>query len=473
MNSLSCRRSSAVPPADGRRIDPALRARYDVRGPRYTSYPPANHFREIDLDELAARWRARNGLPGDPGLSLYFHIPFCRSRCLFCGCHTYVGREPAVLDGYVSAMTREMEITARIIDPARPVRQVAMGGGTPNHLQPSQAAELLGAMRRTWRVEAGAELSVEIDPRTSTPAILDVLLDHGFNRFSLGVQDFSPRVLAAVQRNQGLMEVEGVVEHLRRRGCGAINFDLIYGLPGQGMESAAATARQTLAFGPSRVALYSYAHVPWIHPHQQVLERQGLPDPDLKAAIFHAMSDLFLEAGYVPVGMDHFARPEDELTRAQAAGTLRRTFMGYTTGRGLDVLGFGASAISAVGASYSQDDKALDGYAEALREERLPVVRGFLLSPDDEIRRELILDLSCNFRVDLAPLARRFGIEAEAFFVEELQRLEPLAADGLLHRRGTLLEVSEIGRFFIRNICMVFDRYLEGEAASRAYSRTV
>jgi oxygen-independent coproporphyrinogen-3 oxidase len=457
---------------DPRRVDPVLRSKYDVRGPRYTSYPPATHFGSIDTRELFKRWKERNGLADDPGLSMYFHIPFCRSRCLFCGCHTFVGRKSSA-DAYVDLLVAEMESAAGVVDPSRQVHQVALGGGTPNFLTVEQTHCLLEALRRIWRISPGAELSVEIDPRTATREKLDAFLHHGFNRFSLGIQDFAEPVVSLVRRGQDLMQVEEVVAYLTGKGCDSINFDLVYGLPGQDTDSMQATADKVIALRPTRIALYSYAHVPWIHEHQKVLERRGLPDQDLKAALFLLMTDRFLEAGYESIGMDHFALPEDSLARALEKRTLRRNFMGYTTGRGLDLLAFGSSAISSIGSAYSQNNKELGGYQAAVEEGRLPVVRGFLLSQDDQLRRELLMELFCNFHADLKALSQQFSVDAAEYLAEDLKRLDPLVQDGLVTWTGDAIEVTPTGRFFIRNICMTFDRYLEQDAAKRVYSRTV
>ncbi len=459
--------------AELKSVDPRLREKYDVRGPRYTSYPAAPHFHEIDIAALGARWRARQDLDPDPGLSLYLHIPFCNQRCLFCGCHTLGRRSVETVRSYLDALISEMSLAAEAAGAHRPVRQVALGGGTPNFMTVEQTRQLLNALTSTWSVDRGAELSVEVDPRTATLNKLDVFLDHGFNRFSLGVEDFAAPVLQAVNRDQELIQVEEVVRYLRSRGCQAINFDLIYGLPRQTLESAEQTTRRTLALRPSRIALYSYAHVPWIHPHQRVLEKRALPDAEMKSRIFMRMSESFLEAGYLQVGMDHFALPGDELVTALEQRTLRRTFMGYTTGRGLDVVGLGLSAISGVGSTYSQNAKGMDSYLEQVTAGRLPVERGYLLDRDDEIRRELLLELFCTFHADLEALSRRFGIEAADYFAEDFQRLAPLGDDGLVAWDSEAIRVSEAGQFFIRNICMVFDRHLESGAARQTYSRTV
>jgi len=460
-------------PGDPRRIDPDLRKKYDVRGPRYTSYPAANHFGPIEETELHARWRARNGHPRDPGISLYLHIPFCESRCLYCGCHTFVCDDRVLAEEYVTSLMREMDLAAEIIDPNRPVRQVALGGGTPNFLELETLRTLLDGIDERWQIQPGAELSVEIDPRSVTEEQLEVLLSHGYTRYSLGIQDFSPDVLERVGRRQGGLEVEQVVAYLRARGCGELNFDLIYGLPGQSLEPAEETARHVLALWPSRVALYSYAHVPWIRPHQQILADRGLPEPDVKTAIFWTIAAKLLNAGYRPIGMDHFALPQDPLARALSNRTLRRNFMGYSVGRGLDILGFGASAISSVGSTYSQNEKDLAPYRTAVDAGRLPVTRGHLLDPDDELRRELLLELFCTFQVDLGQLSKKLGVDVAAHISEDLDRLTPMIDDGLLTWDGKRIDVTERGRFFIRNICMTFDKYLEKSRSERVYSRTV
>ncbi len=458
---------------DPREVDAALREKYDVRGPRYTSYPPAPHFAEQDPQALTERWAARNGLEDDPGLSLYLHVPFCRSRCLFCGCHT-LGRRPSdQVDAHIGELIAEMDLVNGIVDPARPVRQVHLGGGTPNFLSVEQTHRLLGALGERFALQGDAERSVEMEPRSATPDKIDAFMEHGFSRFSLGVQDFDERVLEAVRRDQALVQIEDVVAHLRERGVSEINFDLIYGLPGQTMDSRDATLGKVRSLRPTRIALYSYAHVPWMQKHQRVLEGRGLPSPDEKVELFVGLARGLVDAGYVPIGMDHFALPDDPLVKALEAHTLRRTFMGYTTGRGLDTVGLGISAISWVGSSYTQNHKDMPAWREAVQGGSMPWLRGFLLSDDDELRRELILELSCTMRSDLRALGARFGVDAEALFAEELELLAPMEADGLVKRGEGSLEVTELGRLFVRNVCMVFDRYLERDPALRRYSRTV
>lgn len=459
--------------ADPRRIPRELLARYATRGPRYTSYPTAPHFGPVDLDALHERWRARNRLERDPGLSVYVHIPFCRARCLFCGCHTHVRKDPARVSPYVDDLHAEMDSVLEVVDPARPVRQVALGGGTPNFLLLGDMDRLLAGIESRLHLAPGAELSAEIDPRTVTTEMLDLLLAHGFNRLSLGVQDFDPGVLANIRRPQEGLQVEAVVDHLRATGCRELNFDLVYGLPGQDARTAGRMARRTLSLAPTRIALYNYAHVPWLKPHQRKLEAHGLPDPALKATIQGTVAEALVRDGYLPVGMDHFARPDDPLARALERGTLTRNFMGYTTGRGLDLLAFGASGISAVGSTYAQADRALEGWRQAVRAGRSAVVRGFLLDREDEVRRELILDLFCNFRVDLGRLAERWSFDVRGAVADDLTRLSPLVDDGLVRLEGDVVEVTARGRPFIRNVCMTFDAYLEHDTVERRYSKTL
>jgi len=332
---------------------------------------------------------------------------------------------------------------------------------------------LLRSLAAVWTLAADAEVSVEIDPRTATAEHLEVMLAHGFNRFSLGVQDFDARVLELIGRRQGEDTTLKLVEALRARGENAVNFDLIYGLPGQTEETMARTAGKVVALAPSRIALFSYAHVPWMRPHQKVLEKHHLPTPDEKLTLFGVAWDVFVAAGYVPVGMDHFAKPDDELSRALGNRTLHRNFMGYTTRRGLDLVAFGASAISAVGRTYAQNTKDLAAYGDAVRAARPAFERGYILSDDDARRRELIIDLFCNFELDGAAFGKKWRLDFEEAFAAELAALAPMQADGIVEVAGPHIRVTPLGRAFIRNVCMTFDRYLETDPTERRYSQTV
>ncbi|MDD5309602.1 MAG: oxygen-independent coproporphyrinogen III oxidase [Deltaproteobacteria bacterium] len=458
---------------DPRHVDPELLRRYDVRGPRYTSYPPANHFADIDAARVAEAWAARRTLEDDKGLALYLHVPFCAARCAFCGCHTATDRTLSEIDLYVDALRSEMEHAADIVSAGRIVRQVAIGGGTPNFLGAGAIERLLAGMDATWRIAKDAERSVEIDPRTATAEKIERFVAHGFNRFSLGVQDLDDSIIGPLRPGANAAHVRRVVGILRANGIEGINFDLIYGLPGQTVETMTRGAEALVELAPTRVALYSYAHVPWLHPHQEALAARGLPGAKEKLRLFLRVMDVLHAAGYVSIGMDHFARVQDPLARAAANGTLHRNFMGYTTKRGLDLVAFGASGISAVGPVYSQNVKDTAAYLAAIAEGRLPVSRGFFLTRDDEIRRELLLDVFCNFKVDLTALGRRFGIDPAAYFAEDLARLAPMAADGMVEADASRVAVTPRGRFFVRNVCMAFDRHLEAVAGEQLYSRTV
>jgi oxygen-independent coproporphyrinogen-3 oxidase len=464
---------SAGATSGGVAVPAGLRARYDVHGPRYTSYPPANHFHALAADDALPHWHAAAAADPEAPLALYAHVPFCRVRCSFCGCHTRVGDAEATVDAYMDTLLAEMRLVRGEVGARRPVHQVALGGGTPNRPRPETLDRFLAGLHALWRVAAGAELSVELDVRTATDEHLATFRRHGFNRFSLGVQDLDERVIAPIRPGQERAQVARVVDRLRSSGCDGINFDLIYGLPGQTLASVAATVEDVVALAPSRIALYSYAHVPWVQPHQEALARLGLPGPELKAALVAAMRERFAAAGYLEIGMDHFALPGDPLAEAAAAGTLKRSFMGYTAGRGLDLAAFGVSAISSIGPVYAQNDKDLDAYAADVARGTLPVRRGFVLDRDDLLRRELILDLFCNFTVNLEALGARFGVDASDHFAQELQRLAPLVADGLVEVDGGRVTAVGWGRFFVRNVCMVFDRYLGATQAAATYSRTL
>lgn len=454
-------------------VDPELLARYTTRGPRYTSYPTAPHFdANVDRTELFARYMASNAAPA-AGLSLYFHIPFCFRRCLFCGCFTTIASRPEAADPYLADLSRELDLMTAVIDPSRPVRQLAFGGGSPNFLSAERFDALLTKLAGLYTLCPTAERSIEIDPRRVSEEQIEVWLKHGFNRFSLGVQDLDEGVQKILHREQSYEKTLAVVTALRARGQEAINFDLIYGLPGQSRQTIEATMRRVATLNPSRIALYSYAQVPWIQRHQKALERYPTPGPEEKLALFGVAFEVLTEAGYVPIGMDHFARNDDELVVAQRAKSLHRNFMGYTTRRGLDQVAFGVSGISHVARSYHQNTKSFAEYREALAAGRLPTERGFLLSADDDLRHELIIDLFCNFELDGLALGARRGIDFEAYFAPELAALRPFVEDGLVTIKGATIAITPLGRAFVRNVCMVFDRYLESDLRERRYSQTV
>jgi oxygen-independent coproporphyrinogen-3 oxidase len=452
-------------------ISPELLARYDRPGPRYTSYPTAVDFADAYRPQDYARHlRAASATPSEP-LAFYTHLPFCSQRCGFCGCHAIVSPHgETVSEPYVRRLKREAELVAERLGARRRVTQYQWGGGTPTYLSPSQIDDLFGHFASLFEFEPGAEIAVEVDPRVTTPEHLAALSAHGFNRLSAGVQDLDPEVQAIIGRIQPLEQTEYLVNAARRLGfAGGINLDLIYGLPGQCVESFADTARAVVALSPDRVAIYSFAYVPWLKAHQRALPADRLPRRDEKLALLMAARDVFLEAGYVGIGMDHFAKPGDELARALGEGSLHRNFMGYTTRRAGDLIGLGVSAIGSISGSYAQNQKKLSRYYAAVDRGRFATERGYVLSADDRIRGAAILDLMCRFEANLDRLA------PTDYFADALRKLEPLAADGLVRIQGGHVTATDVGRLFVRNIAMCFDAHLPAaeHRATPTFSRTV
>ena len=452
-------------------IDPQLLARYDRPGPRYTSYPSAVDVAEgYGPRDYERHLRAAAASTAEP-LAFYTHLPFCAHRCGFCGCHAIVSPHgERVSAPYVLRLKRETEMVAELLGGRRRVTQYQWGGGTPTYLTPEQMDDLFGHFGALFEFEPGAEISVEVDPRVTTPEHLAALAAHGFNRLSAGVQDLDPEVQEIIGRVQPLEQTERLVAAARRLGfADGINLDLIYGLPGQRASSFMDTARAVVALGADRVAIYSFAYVPWLKGHQRALPADRLPQREQKLGLLMAARSVFLEAGYVSIGMDHFAKRGDELARALVDGSLHRNFMGYTTRRAGDLIGLGVSAIGSVSGSYAQNHKKLSRYYDDVDAGRLPTERGYELSTDDRIRAETILALMCRFEVDLAPLA------APAYFADALRQLEPLAADGLVEVAGSRVAATPLGRLFIRNIAMCFDAHLPAarQRGGPTFSRTV
>jgi oxygen-independent coproporphyrinogen-3 oxidase len=450
-----------------------LLLKYAGAGPRYTSYPTAPVWSEAygrsdfarDLRELGAR-----GAP----ISLYAHVPFCRALCHFCACNRTITRDAALPERYLGAIAREVAAVRVALGAAPRVLQHHWGGGTPTHLAPAQIVRLFACLNDAFPAEPGAELSLEIDPRVTTRAQLETLRGCGFSRISLGVQDFDARVQRAIHREQSVALTAGVVEAARTLGFSGVSFDLIYGLPFQTRESFAGTLREVIAIAPDRIALYGYAHVTWIAKQQRGFERGDLPTPRARLAILVAAIRQLLAAGYVHVGMDHFARPDDPLAIALRERTLRRNFMGYTTQAGLALLGFGPSAISELPACYAQSQREFAEWEPAVAEHGLATLRGHRLSEDDLARRAVIQQLMCLGEVRAAEHARG-GVPFRERFAAELAQLRAFEDDGLVatHRDGSLV-VTERGRLVLRNLAMVFDAYLEAPAAERPrFSQTV
>jgi oxygen-independent coproporphyrinogen III oxidase len=459
-----------------RAITAELLSRYDRPGPRYTSYPTAVEFHEgvtgADyLDCLASA----NAL-GDAPLSMYVHLPFCEERCLFCGCHTIISPRKEVAVPYLGMLGREIALLAERLPERRRFAQLHLGGGTPTYYTPAQLDALIGGLLRHFTPLPGAELAFEADPRVTTSDHLDTLGDLGFNRVSFGVQDLNPDVQEAINRVQTREQTARLVDHARARGYRGINVDLIYGLPLQTPATFEKTVDSVIALGPDRAAVYSFAFVPWVRGGQKKIEEDQLPAADVKVQLFAIARERFLAAGYEPIGMDHFARPDDDLAIARREGKLRRNFQGYAVIPGDDVVGLGISAIGDVRGSYVQNEKKLSTYEQAIAEGRLPVYRGVRRTPDDEVRRAVIHELMCNFRVDAAAIERAYGIDFAHYFAADLASLGPHEQDGMVRVSPAGIEATPIGELFVRNLAMCFDRYQREKHAADSkpvFSRTV
>ena len=445
-------------------FDADLLRRYDRPGPRYTSYPTAPQFSpsftEVQLREAVI---ASNGDPIPRRLSLYVHVPFCMSPCFYCGCNRIITRDLSRSEPYLARLYREIGLTAALFDRDREVIQLHFGGGTPNFLSPAQLREVVDCLRRHFLFSASSDrdLSIELDPRYTCPADIAELAAIGFNRASLGVQDFDPEVQAAVNRIQGIEETRGVVEACNAHGFRSVNIDLIYGLPKQHADGFARTLDAVIGMRPDRVAVYGYAHLPDLFKAQRQIDASDLPDAETRLSLLQLAIDRLTHAGYVYIGMDHFALPDDDLAQAQARGGLHRNFMGYTTHADSDLIGLGVSAISHIGASYSQNPRDLPSWQMAIDDGHLPVFRGMQLSEDDQLRADLIQRLMCQGEIPIDALERRYAIDFDQYFGEALERMQPLVADGLVRREPHRIVATRQGRLLLRNIAMCFDRYLD------------
>jgi oxygen-independent coproporphyrinogen-3 oxidase len=462
----------------GVRFDAAVVRRYDVPGPRYTSYPTAPQFSEsiAEADYHRASLES-NGDPIPRQLSIYVHVPFCESPCFYCGCTRVITRDRTAGARYLNRLQREIELQARQFDRDRVVDQLHFGGGTPTFLSDAELAELMGFMRHgfTLREDETREFSIEVDPRTVDESRLSSMAGLGFNRVSFGVQDFDPDVQRAVNRVQPRENVVNVILAARRQGFRSVAIDLIYGLPRQTETSFARTLDQVIEAKPDRIAAYSYAHLPETFKAQKQIKTVDLCPPEIKLALLGITIDKLSGAGYVYVGMDHFALPDDELAVALSNGSLQRNFQGYSTRAGLDLVGFGMSAIGQIGDLYCQNHRTLDDWASALDAGHLPIWRGHLLTGDDRIRAAVIRALMCRGELDMRELNERFDLDFRTYFAAEMVRLIPLAADGLIEIGRWRLQVTPLGRLLVRAIAMQFDAYTGREASGPAarFSRVV
>ncbi|MEO8159782.1 MAG: oxygen-independent coproporphyrinogen III oxidase [Arenimonas sp.] len=449
---------NAIPP-----FDAELLRRYDRPGPRYTSYPTSPHFApDFGATQLRDVARISNEEPIPRALSLYAHIPFCFSPCFYCGCNRVISRDKSRGEAYLARLVREIAMVAPLFDRDREVMQLHLGGGTPNFLAAGQLGELMETFNRHFHFApvAKRDFSIEIDPRYVGPSDIEALAFMGFNRASLGVQDFDPVVQQAVNRIQSVEETLAVIGACRTHGFRSVNVDLIYGLPAQTQAGFGRTLDTVIAARPDRLAIYGYAHLPKMFKAQRQIPESQMPSAEDKLGLLQLAIERLTAAGYRYIGMDHFALPGDELSIAQEAGSLHRNFMGYTTHADTDLIGVGVSAISHVGDSYSQNPRDLPGWEAAIDAGRLPTWRGMKLDADDMLRADLIQQLMCHGVIDKCLLESRHGINFDAYFATERARLPALAADGLLVETAQTVRATSRGRLLLRIIAACFDRYL-------------
>jgi oxygen-independent coproporphyrinogen-3 oxidase len=446
--------------------------KYNVPGPRYTSYPPATKFTDaISWEQLSTKIEENNRVPRD--LSVYFHIPFCETLCWFCGCTTVITLNHDKGMAYVEALGREVAKMAPRLNQDRKAVQLHFGGGSPTFLRPDEIRRLGEIIHQHFTFSPDIEASVEVDPRRLTREHMVALKEIGFNRASMGVQDFNPKVQEAIHRIQPREMTQQAMDWMRELGYNSINLDLIYGLPFQTPQSFNETLDTVLTMKPDRLAVFSYAHVPWIKPSQKILEREVLPTPETKLEVLKLVIEkLTADGQYVYIGMDHFARPTDELAVAQREKKLQRNFQGYSTRAGSDIYAFGMSSISQIPEAYWQNEKELPKWQEAVDGGKVPLNRAYFVTAEDKIRRETIMRVMCDLSLDYAAMSEKLGINFQQHFEKELAALAPFAADGLVKQNAAGLEVTDAGRLFIRNIAMCFDNTLAPEG-QRRHSKTI
>ncbi len=457
-------------------FDADLIKRYDQSGPRYTSYPTVAQFHDAITEEDYRRWAQHsNEDPIPRGLSLYLHIPFCDTVCFYCACNKVVTKHHDRAIPYLERLYREIAMQSVLFDRDRIVEQLHWGGGTPTFLDAEEMNSLMKVIRQhfTLREDDKGEYSIEIDPRSVDYEKLRTLRMIGFNRISLGVQDINPEVQKAVNRIQSEDLTREVTTSARELGFKSINMDLMYGLPFQTVNSFVETLEHVIAISPDRLAIYNYAHLPERFKPQRRIQEQDLPSADEKLDILQATIEVLTDAGYVYIGMDHFAKPDDELAIAQREGTLHRNFQGYSTHADCDLVSMGVSAIGKVCDNYSQSVRDLEEYYRLIDDGRLPLERGIELEPDDLLRREVIIQLMCHFVLDMKTLEEKWHFEYKLHFKQELEDLEKMQADGLLTIKDDKLTVLPAGRLLVRNICMVFDKYLRNKETHVRFSKVI
>ena len=450
-------------------FDLELIKRYDVSGPRYTSYPTAvqftDKFGEADYRVQAEAANKKSGKP----LSLYFHIPFCDTICFYCACNKIATKDRSKAAPYLERVFKDIEMQGELFDSSHKVDQLHLGGGTPTFISHAEMTGLMEKTRKHFNLhdDDTGEYSIEVDPRETNADTIGVLRKLGFNRLSMGVQDFEPAVQKAVNRIQPESITLATLEAARKVGFKSISLDLIYGLPFQTLETFSRTVQRAIEFGTDRISVFNYAHLPDIFKPQRRINVDELPSPAVKLDILENTIHQLTEAGYVYIGMDHFAKPDDELAVAQRDGTLYRNFQGYSTHSDCDLVGLGVTSIGMVGDSYSQNVKTLEEYYDHIDNGRMPIMRGITLTADDKLRRDVITRLICHFTLDKKTVEQKFNIAFDDYFATELEQLKPMANDGLVRLEAGRIDVEPVGHLLIRNICMVFDKYLRDKKEQR------
>jgi oxygen-independent coproporphyrinogen-3 oxidase len=457
-------------------ITPELLARFDVPGPRYTSYPTADRFVEAfgEADYVQALQQRQSGTLGkQPPLSLYVHIPFCESLCYYCACNKIITKHKERAAEYLRYLRKEVELHTRHLGRGQAVSQLHLGGGTPTFMSDEELRQLMDLLREHFKFVPGGEYSVEVDPRTVDEQRLAVLAELGFNRLSFGVQDFDPAVQKAVHRIQPADQVFALVEASRRLGFESVNVDLIYGLPLQTPESFDRTLAQVNRLRPDRIALYAYAHLPERFKPQRRIHAEDLPAGAAKVAMLSRSLDALTDAGYIYIGMDHFALPDDALAVAKRQGRLHRNFQGYSTQADCDLIALGVSSIGRIGSTYSQNAKTMEEYGDLLDQGHLPVVRGLALTRDDLIRRSVIMALMCQGHVQYESINLAWLVDFKTLFAQELIQLEAMQAQGLVQLSESGIQVTAMGWFFVRGVAMVFDRYVQADRNRSRFSKII
>ncbi len=455
-------------------VDLELIRRLDKNGPRYTSYPTADRFVEAFNAESYSHWvqKRQVGGIGRP-LSLYIHIPFCNTLCFYCACNKVITKDRSKSAEYVRYLLKEMALQARLLGEAQVVEQLHFGGGTPTFLSDDEIRELMAGIRQHFKLVEDGEYSIEIDPRKVSNETIALLGGVGFNRISVGVQDFDDEVQKAVNRIQSEEETVRIIKAARANGFKSVSIDLIYGLPKQTLEGFGRTLDRVIAADPDRLSIYNYAHMPTIFKPQRRIHEEDLPAPQVKLDILSMAVNKLTKAGYVYIGMDHFAKPEDELAVAQRQGRLHRNFQGYSTHSDCDLVALGVSAIGKIGPTYSQNYRELEPYYDALERDELPIMRGLELNADDLVRRAIIQALMCHFEISKESFNISYLIDFDKYFAPEMQELQEYAREGLLELSPQWITVTPKGRMLIRNICMVFDKYLRTRQEHARYSKVI